>query len=110
MNAFWPYLVVIGAGFVPNEAFRLAAVLISRGIDENSGLFTWVRFVALALLAGVVSKLVYAPVAALASVPVWAPVTAIAIGVGTFFALRRALLAGILAGEAVLIAAAWQLG
>ena len=110
MTAFWPYLVVIGAGFLPNEVFRLAAVLLSGGVDETTSLFTWVRFVALALLAAVVSKLIYAPAAALATVPIWVPVAAVAVGVATFFAFRRTLIAGILAGEFVLIAAAWRLG
>lgn len=109
MTALWPYLVVVAAGFLPNEVFRAAAVLLAGGVDETSALFTWIRLVALGLLAAVVSKLVYAPAAVLAAVPIWAPVAAIAIGVATFFALRRSLVAGILAGEAVLIGAAWRL-
>lgn len=106
----WPYLVVVLAGFLPNEAFRTAAVVLARGIDERSEAFTWVRFVALALLAAVVSKLIYSPTAALAAVPLWAPVAAIATGVVTFFALRRALIPAILAGEALLVGMAWWFG
>ena len=102
-----PYLVVLAAGFLPNEAFRVAAVFLARGVDERSELFTWIRIVALALLAAVVSKLTYSPAAALAAVPLSLRVVAIAVGVVAFFAGRRALLGGILAGEAAFVAAAW---
>ncbi len=106
----WPYAVVILAGFLPNEVFRLAAVFLARGVDETSELFTWIRIVAVALLAAVVSKLVYVPPVALATVPLWARVVAVALGVAVFFGARRALLAGILAGEGALVLAAWWFG
>lgn len=106
----WPYLVVVAAGFLPNEVFRVAAVLLARGVDESSELFDWIRIVALALLAAVVSKLTYSPAAALAAVPMAVRVLSIAVGVAAFFVLRRALLLAILAGEAVFVAAAWWLG
>lgn len=106
----WPYLVVVAAGFLPNEVFRVAAVFLGRGVDERSELFTWIRIVAIALLAAVVSKLTYSPAAALAAVPMWVRVLSIVVGVAAFFALRRALLLAILAGEAAFVAAAWWLG
>lgn len=109
-EAAWPYLVVLLAGFLPNEIFRFGAVVLSRGLNENSELFTWVKIVALALLAAVVSKLIYASPAALASVPLWVRAGAVAIGVAAFYGARRSLALGILAGEAALIATAWWLG
>lgn len=109
-EALWPYLVVILAGFLPNEVFRLGAVVLARGLNESSELFTWVKIVALTLLAAVVSKLVYAPPAVLAAVPLWVRIGAVAIGVASFYGARRSLAFGILAGEAALIAMAWSLG
>ena len=106
-EALWPYLVVVLAGFVPNEVFRVAAVFLARGIDERSEVFAWIRTVALALLAAVVSKLLFQPPAVLAAVPLLARWAAVGTGVAAFFALRRSLLGGILAGEALLVAAAW---
>lgn len=103
----WPYLIVLVAGFLPNEAFRLAGVLLSRGIDEKSELFAWVRAVATTLLAAVVSRLIYAPGAALETVPMAIRVASVAAGVASFVAFKRSLLAGVLAGEAFLVAAAW---
>lgn len=106
----WPYLVVVLAGFLPNEMFRMAAVLLSRGVDEQSELFGWIRVMATTLLAAVVSRLVYAPAAVLDPVPIAVRVGAIAVGVLSYFALRRSLLLGILAGEACLICASWWFG
>lgn len=110
MSEAWPYLVIVVAGFLPNEVFRVAAVLLSRGVDDTSELFAWIRIMATTLLAAVVSKLIYAPPAALQAVPVTARVAAVAIGVASFFALRRSLFFGILAGEVFLILAAWAFG
>lgn len=107
LEALWPYLVVILAGFLPNEAFRVAGVLLGGGVDDRSEAFVWIKFVAVALLAAVVSKLLFSPAAVLAPIPVGLRFLCVAIGVGAFYALRRSLVLGILAGEAVLIACAW---
>ena len=109
-EALWPYLVVLLAGFVPNEVFRLAAVVLGRGIDERSELFVWIRIVALALLAAVVSKILYATPPVLVAVPTAWRIAAVAVGVVAFFVARRSLALGILAGESVVIAAAWWFG
>lgn len=109
-EALWPYLVVILAGFLPNEAFRIAGVLLSRGVDEKSELFVWIRIVAVALLATVVSKILFSPPAILSAVPLWLRLFSVAAGLGAFFALRRSLLFGILTGEAVLVCGVWYLG
>lgn len=101
-----PYLVVILVGFLPNETFRVAAVFLSRGFDERSEIFVWIRCVATTLLAAVVAKLVVSPSAALATLPVWVSVAGLAAGVLAHFLARRSLLTGILAGEAVVIGCA----
>jgi hypothetical protein len=106
----WPYLVILVAGVLPNEVFRTAAVLLSRGIDEKSEIFNWIRIMATTLLAAVVSRLVYAPASALATVPIEVRIGSIAIGVAAYFGLRRALLPAILIGEAAFVGAAWWLG
>jgi hypothetical protein len=109
-GSLWPYLAVLLAGFLPNEVFRFAAVLLSRGVDERSELFVWIKVVATTLLAAVVSRLVYAPGAALEAVPLWVRIGAIAIGVLAYFGLGRALALGILFGEAAFIGTVWWLG
>ena len=103
-----PYLLLVVFGFLPSEVWRLLAVALSRGLDEEAEALIWVRHVATALLAGVVAKLLLAPGGALAAVPLPWRLGALAAGLSGFLALRRSVLAGVLVGGAVLIAAsAW---
>jgi branched-subunit amino acid transport protein len=105
-GAWWPYLLVILFGFLPSEVWRVVAVFLSRGLDEQSEILRWVRAVAIALLAGVIAKLLFTPPGALAAVPLAGRLAPIAIGVAAYAATRRAIV-GVLAGEAALIAIAW---
>ena len=49
-----PYLVLIAAGFLPNEVWRMLGIVVAHGLDEGSEFVVWVRAVATGLLAGVV--------------------------------------------------------
>ncbi|HKG76936.1 MAG TPA: AzlD domain-containing protein [Beijerinckiaceae bacterium] len=107
LGPWWPYLVLILVGFLPNEVWRVLAVVLSSGLDERSEILTWVRAVATTLLAGVVAKLLLAPGGALAAVPFMGRVGSLAIGLAAFYALRRSVVAGVLIGEAALTAVGW---
>jgi uncharacterized membrane protein (UPF0136 family) len=109
-EALWPYLVVLLAGFLPNEVFRVAAVLLSRGIDADSEFFRWIKVVATTLLAAVVARLVYSPAAALEHIPLAIRASAVLVGIAGFLVLRRSLVLGILTGEIYFVAAAWWIG
>ena len=112
MNAFAelaPYLVMIGAGFLPNEVWRMLAIVVAHGIDESSELLVWVRAVATAVLAGVIAKILLFPPGVLADVPMVVRMLAIAAGFLAFL-VRRSVFAGVLCGEAVLILGAYGLG
>lgn len=106
LDALWPYLVVVMAGALPNEIFRSAAVFLARGLSEDSELFRWIRIVAVALLAAVVSKIVVSPPAALATTPTWLTIAAVIVGVAAFLRIRHLFLS-ILVAEAAFVAAAW---
>ena len=101
-----PYLALILVGFLPSEAWRWLGVLLGRGLDEQSEIILWVRAVATALVAGVVARIVLFPPGALASVPMTVRLVAIAIGFLAFLLVRRSAFAGVLVGEAVLVAGA----
>jgi hypothetical protein len=105
-GAWWPYLLVILFGFLPSEVWRVIAVFLSRGLDEQSEILRWVRAVAIALLAGVIAKLLFTAPGVLATVPLAGRLAPIAIGVAAYAATHRAIV-GVLAGEAALIAIAW---
>ena len=62
-------LVLLLAGFLPNEVWRMLGLWLGGGIDEGSELLVWVRAVATAILAGVIAQILVQPPGALASVP-----------------------------------------
>src|ERR1700692_3105674 len=91
-----PYLVLIAAGFVPNEVWRMLGIVVAHGLDEGSETVIWVRAVATALLAGVVAKIILFPPGALADVSLAVRLVAIAIGFAAFLTARRSVFVGVL--------------
>ena len=110
MSALWgefgAYLALVLVGFLPNEIWRWLAVIFSRGLDEGAEILVWVRAVATAILAGVIAKLTLFAPGVLATVPTPIRVGAVLVGFLAFLLLRRSVFAGVLAGEAALIAGA----
>jgi hypothetical protein len=104
------YLLLVLAGFLPNEVWRLLGLVVARRIDEESELFLWARAVATAVLAGVIAKLILFPPGALANVAPAIRLAAIACGLAAFFLLRRSVFAGVLIGEVVLVGGATLAG
>jgi hypothetical protein len=112
MNGFeglWGYLVLLLVGFLPSDIWRLLGVVVARGIDEESELLVWVRSVATAVLAGVIAKILFFPPGALAAMPLAVRLAAIGCGFCAFLLVRRSVFAGLLVGEAVLIAGGFVL-
>ena len=109
-QGWWPWVALICFGFLPSEIWRMLAVFLARGIDENSPWLAWVRAVATALLAGVVAKLLLAPNGALAALPLWARVGPLVVGMAVYWAARRSVIAAVIAGEVAIIAAGYWAG
>jgi branched-subunit amino acid transport protein len=99
----WPYLVLILVGFLPSEMWRALGVVVSRGLDDRSEIIVWVRAVATTLLAAVVMKLLLMPTGALAAAPLSARFGAVLVGIAVYFLARRSVIAGVIAGELILI-------
>ena len=91
------------AGFCATAPWRALGVVLSQGIDADSEILRWVRAVSTALIAALVSRLVFLPAGVLADVPLEVRLAAFAIGVAVYFAARKNLAAGILAAEAALL-------
>ena len=106
----YAYLLLVLAGFLPNEVWRVLGLVVGRRIDEESELFLWARAVATAVLAGVIAKLILFPPGALANVAPAIRLGAIACGLAAFFLLRRSVFAGVLIGEIVLVGGATLVG
>jgi len=100
------YLALVLVGFLPSEIWRWLGIALGRGLDEGSEIILWVRGVATALVAAVVAKIVLFPPGALAGVPLPVRIAAIGCGFLAFLLIRRSAFAGVLVGEAALIAGA----
>lgn len=100
------YLILILVGFLPSEIWRWLGILLGRGLDEQSEIIMWVRAVATALIGGVIARIIFIPPGALAGVPLSVRIGALAIGFLAFLFIRRSAFAGVVAGEAALVAGA----
>ncbi|MBY0362046.1 MAG: AzlD domain-containing protein [Phreatobacter sp.] len=105
-----PYIALILLGFLPSEIWRWMALVVGRGLDENSEILIWVRAVATATLAAVVAKLAFFPAGALATLPLGWRIGAFVAGVAVYWIGRRSVLFGVLAAELVIIGGAMWLG
>ena len=103
VNELSPLLVLILVGFLPTDLWRMLGVVTAHGLDEESELLVWVRAVAVAILAGVIAKLVLFSPGSLAQVPVQVRLIAIAAGFFAFITARQSVLAGVAFGELVLV-------
>jgi hypothetical protein len=102
-SALWPYVVLILVGFLPNEIWRWLGFALARGVDEGSEILVWVRAVATAVLAAVISKLIFFAPGALATVPLAVRLVAITAGFAGYIVFRRSIFVGVATGEVVLI-------
>jgi branched-subunit amino acid transport protein len=102
--------ILLIAGVIPNQIWRMLGLWFGGGIDEGSELLVWVRAVATAILAGVIAQIVVQPPGALAGVPEWLRYGAVAAGCAAFVVTRRSIFAGVVCGEAVMLVGKWWLG
>jgi branched-subunit amino acid transport protein len=107
----WHALVVLLlAGVIPNQIWRMLGLWLGSGLDEGSDLLQWVKAVATAILAGVIAQILVEPPGALASVPAVLRYGALAAGFVAFMLTRRSIFAGVVTGEIVMFAGKWWLG
>jgi Branched-chain amino acid transport protein (AzlD) len=102
MTELHAYALLLLVGFLPNEIWRMLGLVVARRIDDESGWFMWARAVAIAVLAGVIAKIILFPPGTLAHVPLAIRLGAIGCGLLAFLLVRRSVLAGVAAGEVVL--------
>jgi hypothetical protein len=110
LNDIGPWFALLLVGFLPNEIWRLAGLVLVRGLDENSQIITWVRAVATAMLAGVLAQLILSTSGALALIPVAVRVGAAVVGFAAFLIAKRSVFAGVAAGELAVMAGAYWFG
>ncbi|MEH2514246.1 hypothetical protein V1291_005600 [Nitrobacteraceae bacterium AZCC 1564] len=101
--------LLLVAGFLSNDIWRLLGLLIGGGIDESSELLVWVRAIAAAILAGVIAQILITPPGALATVPGVVRYGAMVVGFVVYLAARKSVFAGVVAGEIAVLAGKWWL-
>jgi branched-subunit amino acid transport protein len=103
-------LVLVIAGFLPNEVWRMVGLWLGGSVDEGSEVLVWVRAVATAILAGVIAQILVQPPGALAGVPGWLRYSAVVAGFAVFMLSRKSIFAGVVAGELLMLAGKWWMG
>lgn len=104
LGGLGPYLTILVAAALPTQVWRWLGVLLAGRLDEQSELFTWVKAVATALVAGVIAKLLLTPSGPLATVPVLARLAAAGVGFGVYIASGRRFGLGVAVAELLLLA------
>jgi branched-subunit amino acid transport protein len=107
----WHALVVLLlAGVIPNQIWRMLGLWLGGGLDEGSDLLMWVKAVATAILAGVIAQILVQPPGALASVSSFLRYGALGAGFVAFMLTRRSIFAGVVCGEIFMLAGKWWIG
>jgi branched-subunit amino acid transport protein len=81
--------------------WRGLGVWIAGRINTESEVFKWITCVAYAMLAGLISRMVFFPIGLLAESALWQRCLSVVIGLAVYTLTRGNLLWGILAGSAV---------
>ena len=91
------------AAIAATYVWRFLGTVFAKQIDPHGALFQWVTCVSYAMLAGLISRMVFIPVGTLVEVPLWIRVAGIVVGLGVFLLARRIVLLGVGAGLAVFV-------
>lgn len=97
IDGWLPWAVVAAAALV-TYASRAVGVIAGGRIDPAGPAFAWISCVAYALLAGLVSRMIFLPLGPLADAPLGVRIAAVLAALAAFLLSGRNLLLGILAG------------
>jgi branched-subunit amino acid transport protein len=96
--------VLVIASILATYLWRFLGALFAKRIDPQGMLFGWVTCVSYAMLAGLISRMIFVPAGSLAEVDLWIRLAGITTGLMVFYVCRRQVLLGVGAGLAVFIA------
>jgi branched-subunit amino acid transport protein len=92
------WLIVLGCS-AATFVWRLLGVAVVKKINADGALFEWITCVSYAMVAGLIFRMIIMPESQLAEVSLLVRCAAVAIAFAAYFAFRRMLLAGVLAGS-----------
>jgi len=99
-------LTVIACG-AATYLWRGLGVLFSGRMRIESEIFAWVGCVAYAMVAALIASMVFVPSGTLAATTLGERLLACAAALAVYYATRRNLFIGIVAGFAVIVASGW---
>ncbi|MGL3605624.1 AzlD domain-containing protein [Rhizobium sp. G187] len=102
MAEYWPYIVILVAGWLATDIWRWLGVLAGNRLQEGSETLNWVRAVATALVMAVTAKLVVFPTGTLEASPLWLRLLAAGIGFAAFLIAGQRVLVGVVVPLAIL--------
>tara|TARA_R110000751_G_scaffold180038_2_gene286475 strand:+ start:17979 stop:18335 length:357 start_codon:yes stop_codon:yes gene_type:complete len=103
IETLWPFVFIAVAGWLATDIWRWLGVLLGNRIAEDSVVLIWVRAVATALVAAVVSRLILFPSGALAATPMGLRIVATLVGFIAFLIFGQRIIVGVLVAEAALL-------
>lgn len=106
----WWVLAALTIGAAVTYAWRAVGVALAGRIAPDGRVIDWVGYVAYALLAGLIARMIVMPIGALAGAPLPVRLVAAAIALGVYFACGRRLLPAVLAGGTALSGLAALMG
>lgn len=102
MGTYWPYFVVVAGGLV-TYGIRVFGVVLAGRISVDSQVFQWVGCVAYGLLAALIARMILLPVGVLQEAPTAFRIVGAVVALAVFFAARRNVFYGCLAGVGTLV-------
>ena len=102
MVDYWPYVVIIVAGWLATGMWRGLGVIAGNRLREGSEALNWVRAVATALVMAVTAKLVVFPSGMLEASPLWLRLAAAGLGFAAFLLSGQRVIVGVVVPLAIL--------
>lgn len=106
---WWPYIVIIVAGWLATDLWRWLGVVAGNRLREDSEALTWVKAVATALVMAVTAKLIVFPSGTLAASPLWLRLAAAGLGFAAFLLAGQRVAVGVGVSLLLLVAGLYGL-
>ena len=97
------YLLILGIALVAHESWRWLGAFLGRNVTQDDAVFVWVRYVSMAIVAALVTRLILFPAGELEAISLPVRVASVAIGIALFLGFRRNLAIGIAGGSLALV-------
>lgn len=102
MVDYWPFIVILVAGWLATDLWRWLGVIAGNRLEEGSEPLQWVRAVATALVMAVTAKLVVFPTGVLETSPLWLRLAAAGLGFAAFLLSGQRVIVGVVVPLAIL--------